>query len=178
MCLHQQLLLSGGQADGAGGHPRQKEGHVKRVCGSLGGGLDGAAVRSGGRSRLGQSRESGARGGAQTLPLEDAQWGGKRSDKELGSPGGGLVACREERAEAGCSRGVGREEEGQRHGAPAGTRGQDLRSLHCLERPWVWAEPRLPVPQFWVSALPARQRSPSPGRGPTRPHLQRRAGGC
>lgn len=44
---------------------------------------------------------AGARGGAQTLPLEDAQRGGKRSDKELGRPGGGPVACGEERAEVG-----------------------------------------------------------------------------
>lgn len=49
------------------------------------------AVRRGGRSWLAQSRGSGARG-AQTLPLEDAQQGGKWSDKELGRPGGGPVA--------------------------------------------------------------------------------------
>lgn len=61
--------------------------------------------------------------------------------------------------------GGGREDEGQSHGAPAGTGGQDLRSLHCLERPRVWAEPRLPVPQFWVSAPPARG-APLRGRDP------------
>lgn len=38
------------------------------------------------------------------MPLKDAQQGGKRSDKELGSPGGGLVACGEERVEAGAER--------------------------------------------------------------------------
>ena len=34
------------------------------------------------------------------------------------------------------------------------------------------------APVLRVSVPPARQGSPSPGRGPTGPHLQRRAGGC
>ena len=46
---------------------------------------------------------AGARGGAQTLPLEDAQQGGKRSGKMLGRPGGGPMACGEERAEVGAA---------------------------------------------------------------------------
>ena len=37
------------------------------------------------------------------MPLEDAQQGGKRSGKMLGRPGGGPMACGEERAEVGAA---------------------------------------------------------------------------
>ena len=60
----------------------------------------------------------------------------------------------------GRSRGVGREEEGQSHRTPAGPRGQDVCSLHCL------GGNCRPVPRSWVSAHLPDRGAPLPGGDP------------